>query len=282
MHPARKPIVLITGVSTGIGLALCRMFLTHDWKVYGSVRKQSDCPFDSRDFPDFELLIFDVTDHEAIQKATFKIKTEHQTGIDLLINNAGIAVGGPLVHIPMEEFRYQFEVNVFGLLAVTQAFYPLLRSKGNKPAGRIIQISSVSGKIGFPFVGAYAASKFAVEGLSETLRRELIKDEIKVIVVGPGAVKTPIWEKSVSPVASKYSQTEYAAAIEKVNNFFVNTAVQTGLEASDVATRIFKIANKKTPRSRYTMISRYLTGYLLPLVLPASWIDRLMTRRLFN
>src|SRR4029077_457534 len=137
-----------------------------------------------------------------------------------LVNNAGIAVAGPLLYLKVDDFRHQLAVHLTGQLIVTQAFAPLLgadRERKGAP-GRIVMISSVGGKNGLPFVGPYAASKFGLEGLSESLRRELIVFGIDVVVVAPGAVATPIWDKSDVDV-TPYSNTPYAPALEKMRAF---------------------------------------------------------------
>lgn len=278
----QQKVAFITGVSTGIGHGLCKYFLSQNWKVFGSVRKIEDAQILKDQFADFHAIVMDVTDNTSIENAVKEIGEASPAGINVLINNAGIAVGGPLVYVPIAEFKYQFEVNVFGMLQVIQHCRPLLLQNENKAAGRIIQISSVSGKIGFPFLGPYVSSKFAVEGLSETLRRELFVDQIKVIVVGPGAVKTPIWEKSVQPVEEKYQETEYSEAIQKLNQQFVKASIKTGLTVEYLSQKIYGIAVHPTPKVRYTFMAKKLTNYILPKILPAKWIDRILRRQLFK
>ena len=186
--------VLVTGVSTGIGYAAAQAFVLKGYHVYGSVRRQVDAEKTQRALgPQFSPLLFDVTDHLAIAEAAKKVEAEiGKEGLACLINNAGISTSGPLMLQPLDDIRRQFEVNVIGLFAVIQAFLPLLGAQRNAshPPGRIINISSVSGKIAAPFVGAYVGSKHAVEGMSHSLRRELQLYGIDVILVGPGPVKT--------------------------------------------------------------------------------------------
>jgi NAD(P)-dependent dehydrogenase (short-subunit alcohol dehydrogenase family) len=278
----RQKVAVITGVSSGIGQGLSKQFLSQNWKVYGTVRDPKDAEKLSANYIDFRWVQMDVTDQLSIQTAIDGITKDCEDGIDLLINNAGIAVGGPLMHVPMEEMRYQFEVNVFGLLAVTKACYPLLKENEAKPAGRIIQMSSVSGKVGFPFLGPYVASKFALEGLSESLRRELLIDKIKVITVGPGAVKTPIWEKSVNPVAEKYRDTRFAAAIKRLNENFVSQSIKSALTVGNLSKKIYDLAVDSNPGTRYTFMSRKLTNYLLPKLLPSKMMDRIIGNKLYK
>ena len=191
--------VVITGASTGIGWASAKLLLDRGFRVFGSVRKQADADRLKSEFgANFTPLMFDVTDEAAVLAAAREVraalKGETLAG---LVNNAGIAVAGPVLELAADEFRRQMDVNVIGPVIATQAFGPLLGSdpslKG--PKGRIVMISSVAGKNGNPLTSAYSASKHAIEGLSESLRRELMLFGIDVIVVAPGAVKTPIWEQ---------------------------------------------------------------------------------------
>ncbi len=182
--------VVITGVSTGIGYACVKALLSRDFRVFGSVRNQMDAERLQRDFGDrFVPLLFDVTDKETVQAAALKVNECFGAGtLDGLVNNAGIEVAGPLAYLPTDQFRRQLEVNLVGPFIVTKAFLPLLGEdparKGNP--GRILNISSASGRIAAPFTGAYSASKFGLEGFSESLRRELVLFGIDVIIIGPG------------------------------------------------------------------------------------------------
>src|SRR5919202_51773 len=169
MKPISKTI-LITGVSTGIGYGAARQFIQRSYTVFGSVRAQADADRLQAELGDqFVPLLFDVTDTEAVASAV-QLVTERLTdsGLGGLINNAGIAIGGPLQYQPIDVIRQHFEVNVLGLIQVTQAFLPLLGARDNHPVrpGRIQNISSVNGQIAIPFMGAYVGSKHAVEGMS--------------------------------------------------------------------------------------------------------------------
>ena len=153
----------------------------------------------SKEFGDaYKPLIFDVTDPAAIAKAVVEVRTALGNGrLSGLVNNAGVAVTGPLLELPLAEFRRQIEVNLVSVLAVTQAFFPLLRKAaddGGRPA-RIVNISSVAGRFAAPFLGPYAASKHGVEGLSDSLRRECMLYGVDVVVIDPASVATPIWDK---------------------------------------------------------------------------------------
>jgi NAD(P)-dependent dehydrogenase (short-subunit alcohol dehydrogenase family) len=181
--------------------------------VFGSVRKREDASRLQGEFGDmFVPLLFDVTDEPAVRAEAAKVSPLLGAGtLDGLVNNAGIEVAGPLAHLTTDEFRYQLEVNLLGPFVVTKAFLPLL---GTDPArkgapGRIINISSTGGRIAGPFMGAYAASKFGLEGYSDSLRRELFLFGIDVIVIRPGAIVTPIWEKSDTGLTERFAETPF-------------------------------------------------------------------------
>ena len=211
--------VVITGASTGIGWATARLLLDRGFRVFGSVRKQADADRLRSEFGvNFIPLLFDVTDEAAVLAAAREVRTalggETLAG---LVNNAGIAVAGPLLGLSADEFRRQLDVNVMGPVIATQAFAPLLGADPalTGPRGRIVMISSVAGKNGNPLTPAYAASKHAIEGLSESLRREMMLFGIDVIIVAPGAVKTPIWGKADEVDVSRYQNSPYRPALEK-------------------------------------------------------------------
>jgi NAD(P)-dependent dehydrogenase (short-subunit alcohol dehydrogenase family) len=192
--------VVVTGASTGIGWGCVKILIGAGYRVFGSVRKQADADRLQAEFgPNFTPLIFDVTDQAAVQRGAAVV--EKALGGETLlglVNNAGIAVAGPLLYIGIDELRQQLEVNLIAQLTVTQAFAPLLgadTSRKGEP-GRIVMMSSIGGKNAFPFMGPYSASKFGLEGLSESLRRELMVFGIDVIMIRPGAVRTPIWDKA--------------------------------------------------------------------------------------
>ena len=210
--------VVVTGASTGIGWGCVKILIAGGLRVFGSVRKAADAERLRKEFgANFTPLIFDVTDAAAVAAGAQHVDTA-LAGETLfgLVNNAGIAVPGPLLLVPIEDFKHQIEVNLIGQLIVTQAFAPLLgtdRGRTGAP-GRIVMISSVGGKNAMPFLGPYSASKFALEGLSESLRRELMLFGVDVIVVAPGAIATPIWEKADTVDIAPLADTPYAPALE--------------------------------------------------------------------
>ena len=218
--------VVVTGASTGIGWGCVKVFVAGGFRVFGSVRRQADADRLSREFgANFTPLIFDVTDEAAVVAGAKKVEAalEGETLFGL-VNNAGVSVAGPLLYLKIGDFRGQIEVNLVGQLIVTQAFAPLLgagRSLKGSP-GRIVMISSISGKNAYPFGGAYAASKFGLEGMSESLRRELMIFGVDVIIVAPADVATPIWDKVAAIDPAPYDRTAYAPALARARTMLVS------------------------------------------------------------
>ncbi len=274
--------VVITGVSTGIGHAAAATLIKQGIHVFGSVRKKADADRVKTELGAFFTpLIFDVTDEAAIRRAAEDVRRE-LNGQKLfgLVNNAGIAVAGPLLHMPPDELRQQMEVNLMGPMMVSQAFGPLLGAdtslKG--PPGRIVMISSVAGENGQPFMGPYVASKHALEGLSESMRRELLAFGIDVIVIGPGAVKTPIWDKANDLDISRYSNTAYAKALGNLKAYMLK-AGSLGVAASKVGALVHHVLTTPKPRTRYRIVPSALESFMLR-VLPKRMVDRLIAKRL--
>jgi NAD(P)-dependent dehydrogenase (short-subunit alcohol dehydrogenase family) len=215
--------VVITGVSTGIGWGISKILLANGFKVFGSVRRQTDADRLQREFGEaFTPLIMDVTDRaaviQAVAQAAAWLGSSTLTG---LVNNAGVAIPGPLLHLPLEDYRGQLEVNLIAPLSVTQAFAPLLGvdAKRQGSPGRIINITSTAGKIGIPLAGAYVASKHGMEGMSESLRREMLIYGIDVIVVAPGNVA--IWDKAEIVDLSPYESTDYGPIMEAFRRYMI-------------------------------------------------------------
>ena len=221
--------ILITGVSTGIGYDLAKVFLSSGYKVYGSVRKQEDADrLASQLKENFQAVIFDVTDFSEVDKAAKRLEAEiGEEGLAGLVNNAGIAVAGPFIDLSIEDFKHQFDVNVFGMIKVTQSFLPLLGARPDHSSlpGKIVQISSVSGRMGMPFVSAYVGSKYALEGISESMRKELLLYGIDVVLIEPGPIKTPIWRKSMDPLLEKFKGSDYSQIMKKSNEKFMGPAI---------------------------------------------------------
>tara|TARA_Y100001970_G_scaffold267137_1_gene356683 strand:+ start:2712 stop:3569 length:858 start_codon:yes stop_codon:yes gene_type:complete len=273
--------VLVTGVSTGIGYSAVKNLINSGYYVFGSVRNQEDADRLSSDFKDkFIPLIFDVTDEAAIEKAVEDVKTK-LAGEELaaLVNNSGIALGGPLQYLPTDIFRKQFEVNLFGVVSVTRSFLPLLGAyKGSKKKGKIVMISSVSGKRSFPFVSPYTASKHALEALSDSLRREMMLYGIDVVIIEPGPIKTPIWDKAPSVEENPFLGTDYEPALRKFYGQMVTKGKVEGLHVDKVGELITKVIQIKNPKTRYVITGRKWLDYILPGILPDRWIDKLFAK----
>jgi NAD(P)-dependent dehydrogenase (short-subunit alcohol dehydrogenase family) len=274
--------VVITGVSTGIGWASAKLLLDRGFRVFGSMRKQVDADRLKGEFgPNFTPLMFDVTDEAAVFAAAREVRTalngQTLTG---LVNNAGIAVAGPVLELAADEFRRQMNVNVIGPIITTQAFGPLLGSdlslKG--PKGRIVMISSVAGKNGNPLTAAYSASKHAIEGLSESLRREMMLFGIDVIIVAPGAVKTPIWSKAEEVDISAYKNSPFFPALERIRQFMLRLG-ETGLPPEKIAEAIAEALTSAHPKVRYQLTPDPMRHLMLAL-LPKRMTDKIIAKRL--
>lgn len=267
--------VVVTGVSTGIGHAAARVLLDKGFKVFGSVRGETDAARLKHELgAHFMPLVFDITDSAAVAAAAETVRAA-LAGKTLygLVNNAGIAVPGPLLHVRIEDFRRQIDVNLTGQLIVVQAFAPLL--DGEVP-GRIVMMSSVSGKSASPFVGPYAASKFGLEGLSESLRRELMVYGIDVIVIAPGAIATPIWDKADAADTSAFADTPYAEALDRTKARMLQLG-RNGLLPERIGIAVWKALTAAHPRTRYTITPTPLSYYGLRL-LPKRWADRVYAK----
>ncbi len=275
--------VVVTGVSTGIGWGITRSLTTKGLHVFGSVRKQADAERLRRDFPtDFTPLLFDVTDEAAV-RAGADVVRKALSGKTLvgLVNNAGIATPGPVLHQPLKDYRQQIEVNLIGAFTASQAFAQLLgadRSLSGAP-GRIVNITSLGGKIGSPFLAGYCSAKHGLEGLSESLRRELMFYGIDVVIVGPGAVKTPIWDKAEAQDVSAYAATDYGPAMKKMSAFMARGATD-GLPVERVGDLVHRVLTISKPRVRYALAPDLLFDWIVPRVLPRRLVDRLFAQRL--
>jgi NAD(P)-dependent dehydrogenase (short-subunit alcohol dehydrogenase family) len=275
--------VVVTGVSTGIGWGVTKTLTEKGWHVFGSVRKQADAERLARDFGGrFTPLLFDVTDEAAV-RAGAEIVRGAVGGTTLLglVNNAGIALPGPVLHQPVREFRQQIEVNLIGAYVVSQAFAPLLgadRSLKGAP-GRIVNITSLGGKIGSPFLSGYCSAKHGLEGLSESLRRELMLYGIDVVIVGPGAVKTPIWEKAEALDTTAYARTDYGPAMVKLRDY-LGGARRDGLPVERVGALVHHVLATRRPRVRYALAPSLLFDWIVPRMLPRRMTDRMFADRL--
>lgn len=273
--------VVITGASTGIGRASALHLDALGFRVFAGVRKAADGEALRHDASDrLTPLSIDVTDAASIEAAAKEVAGAlGGEGLAGLVNNAGIVVSGPLEFVPMDEWRQQMEVNFFGLVAVTQAFLPLVR----KAKGRIVNVSSIGGKVSTPFLSPYAASKHAVEGLSDSLRRELRSLGIFVSLIEPGAVATPIWEKGNAAAKERRAQLSeeanalYGAAMGKLQEA-VGKVEKGAIPPEEVAKAIAHALTADRPKTRYLVGIEAKVQNALSSLLPDRMMDGFLAR----
>ena len=273
--------VVVTGASTGIGEATARVLIRRGMRVFGSVRKRDDGARLARELGDhFVPLVFDVTDEAAVTTAASAVGAAlNGETLAGLVNNAGIAVPGPLLHLPIADFRKQLEVNLTGQLIATQAFAPLLGADhGRRGApGRIVMMSSIGGRNASPFMGAYATSKFGLEGFSESLRRELMVHGIDVIIIAPGAIATPIWDKADALDPAAFAHTPYAPAMTIAKQWIANG--RKGLPPDTIGETVYTALTARRPKFRYTVTPAPLQFFMMRR-LPKRTVDRIIAKRL--
>ena len=280
---ARFKDVVITGVSTGIGMETTRLLISKGYRVFGSVRKQTDADRLQKEMGDrYVPLIMDVTDADAIQRASEKVGALLGSNrLAGLVNNAGMVVSGPLLHLRPSEFRRQLEANIVGPLMVTQAFAPLLGTDNTKtgPVGRIVNISSTVAKVVPPFLGAYAASKWGLEGMSEALRRELTLFGIDLVIIEPGAVNTAMYDKGEAEDLSEFKTTPYWAAIENFRKYVVAEG-RKGLPPERLASAAYVALTAAKPKTRYAVVPQRLKNWTLPRLLPDRMVDHAIAKQM--
>ncbi len=273
---------VVTGVSTGIGRAIAKSLTDAGWRVFGSVRKEKDAQDAAAALgPNFTPLIFDVTDEEGIARGAAQVKAALAGAtLGALVNNAGVAVGGPVAHLNMDDLKRQIDINVYGPIRATKAFLPLLGAdKAQKgPPGRIVNMSSVGGKMASPFMSPYSMSKHALEAMSESLRRELTPYGVDVVIVGPGAVRTPIWAKADDLDFEQYRSTEYFADLERMKGTMQAFGDQ-GLEAEEVGALVLDILTTAKPKTRYAILKNKFFLWTLPNLLPKRMVDAFVAKR---
>jgi len=249
---AEPSSVLITGASTGIGRACSLWMDSLGWRVFAGVRQPADATTLSAEGSGrIQPIFIDVTDQSTITAAAAEIEaTVGKGGLQGLVNNAGIAVGGLLEFLPLEQLRRQLEVNVVGQVAVTQALIPLLR----RGSGRIVNMSSISGFSASPVSGPYAASKHALEALSDALRLELRPWKIHVALIQPGKIQTPIWQKSLADVQTMLA--DYPSQAQELYGPLIEMGITRvsktkGIPAEKVAEAVAHALTSNKPKIRY-------------------------------
>jgi NAD(P)-dependent dehydrogenase (short-subunit alcohol dehydrogenase family) len=270
------PDVVITGASSGIGFAACQVLVQRGFRVFGSVRTQADADRLSGQLgARYVPLIFDVTDPDSVNRVAAAVaKTLGEQRLFGLINNAGIAVLGPLANLPLERFRLQIEVNLLGVHTVTRAFLPLLGAESSRlgKPGRVVNVSSISGRLAMPFAGAYAASKFGLEGYSDSLRRELMLFGIKVVLIEPRAVVTPIWDKAEGALVQQFPDTPYDRSLRVFARQLMREA-KTGFPSQKAGELIWRVLTTPQPRARYPIVAHRLVEWSIPRRLPTEFLD---------
>ncbi len=268
--------VVVTGASSGIGAATAHALLAEGYRVFGTVRR-------ARDGADLEAagaipVTLDVTYLAGIGRAREAVERA-LGGLPLvaLVNNAGIPGFGALEHLDLEVLRRVLDVNVTGTLAVTQAFLPLLRAA----RGRVVNISSVSARMALPFAGPYAASKWALEALSDSLRRELLPTGVEVVVIQPGSVRTPIWDKIADADLSAYAGTMYEAALARLRRAAL-TSGERGLPPEAVAHAVLRAITARRPPTRILVVGRGKWTQRIIRLVPDRWLDWLVKRQIWK
>ncbi|HEX5525640.1 MAG TPA: SDR family oxidoreductase [Solirubrobacterales bacterium] len=273
--------VLVTGASTGIGRATALRLDGAGWRVFAGFRDSADG--ESLGAEGSERIVplrLDVTEPDQIAAAAARVEEEAEGGLHGLVNNAGVAIPGPLETVPLEDLRHQLDVNLVGYVAMTQALLPQVR----QAEGRIVFISSIGGRVAFPFGGPYHASKFATEAIGDVFRQELRPWGLRVSIVEPGSIDTPIWERGQrkgEEIEAKSPRTSvlYGAALEKFRKAIEDTA-ERGIPPEKVAKAIAHALESSRPRTRYLVgLDAKVQARLKPLI-PTPVFDRIVARAL--
>jgi NAD(P)-dependent dehydrogenase (short-subunit alcohol dehydrogenase family) len=270
--------VVVTGASSGIGEATASHLASLGFRVFAGVRKDEDAERLRERVTPVKL---DVTDAGSISAVREQVEEAAPEGLSGLVNNAGVSVSGPVEFIPIDELRHQLEVNVVGQVAVTQAFLPAVR----RARGRIVNVSSVGGRVALPMMSPYNASKFALEAVSDSLRREVRGFGVHVAVVEPGAIRTRIWEKGTAAADDLMEKVPEEAEdlygeLVRAMRAQADQAVERALEPSEVARVIEHALTAKRPRTRYVVGRDAKVRARLADVLPDRAFDALIHRTL--
>lgn len=265
--------VLVTGANSGIGLACAEHLAANGFHVYAGARdtRTLDKLVKNSNITAVKL---DVTNSADVAEVK-KIIEEKGAGLFGLVNNAGITKAGALMDVSVEDMRAQFEVNLFGVHQVTQALFPfILQSKG-----RIVMMSSDSGFFATPFVGPYCSSKFAMEGYSDSLRREIIPYGVKVILIEPGRVISAIWDKGEKTITdAKYKNSMFWNEAKALGEYSIRKGKTEGLPAVAVAQVVHQALTLENPKLRY-IVAKNSFEYLLMKIFPAWYVDRLVLKK---
>lgn len=277
-----KKSILITGVSSGIGHGTLSYFVKKGFHVYGSVRNSKDANKLKKIFREnFTPLIFDVTKEAQVKKAASIVKKDlKNSNLLALVNNAGVAISGPILLQKVKDFEKQININLNGAFRVLKFFAPLCGAEqnNNSKKGVIFNISSISGKIGMPGVGAYTASKFGLEGLSHSLRRELIRYGVDVVIIGPGPIKSEIFDKIDKKFLETLKKSDYAKVAKNIPKRMKN-AKKIAFPPEEVGKLIFNALHDPNRKTRYTITPNKLMYWTLPMLITDRMLDKMVTKR---
>jgi NAD(P)-dependent dehydrogenase (short-subunit alcohol dehydrogenase family) len=270
-----KGAVVVTGATGGIGSATSRALKDLGFRVFGShLPSESRAPLDELGIDAFAL---DITDVASVDRARDEVlRSLGHTPLAGLVNNAGIADGGPVEMTDLDALRRMLDVNVFGMFAVTKAFLPSIRAA----KGRIINVSSQSGHLAVPFLSAYCACKFAVEAFSDSLRREMLPFGVEVVVIQPAVTRTPIWDRAADIDLERFRGTPYEKAAETIKKRMLKSQ-RKGLDPALVGAAIARALTEPRPPTRIPVLKKgKLAKYYLSAWLPDRIIDRLVAKEL--
>ena len=270
MTTSNSQTVLVTGASAGIGKATVKTLLEAGYTVYAAARRVENM----RDLEDqgAVALKMDVTSEEDLVAGVERIN-EEQGGVDILVNNAGFGLYGPMEDIPLDDARYQFEVNLFGLARLTQLVLPHMREQG---AGKIINISSIAGKMHAPLGSWYIATKHALEGWSDCLRFELKSFGVDVIVIEPGLIRTEFGHVAFEPMLERSANSPYSGIVNRMTEGM--DSYEGGSPPSVIADAILKAVRAKRPKTRYAAGQYAKAALLLRKLVGDRMFDRVIER----
>jgi len=270
--------ILVTGVSTGIGYDIVKYFLDLDYFVFGSVRTQKDKKRVEDEFGlNFKALIFDVLNEKDIKSSYYEVEKIIGNGsLTALVNNAGYAQGGPLALLSSQEFEKQIQVNLFGVRNVINTFLPLLGASKNfqAKAGKIINISSISGVFNTPMNGAYCVAKHALESMAEVYRRELMMYKIQVVSIQPGPIESDLWKKNIGSLHAYY-ESDYGIMAKNTDKIMIN-AEKDALKARVISKLVHKIIQTKSPKLSYIVNKNKISTIIMVKYIPTIIVDKLL------
>lgn len=267
MRKNNNKVVLVTGASSGIGEAIALLLANNNYTVYGTSRNAT-----SPDAYPFNMLVMDVRDDNSVKNAIESLISK-ENKLDVLINNAGIGVAGYIEDCSIQIAKEQFETNFFGVFRVCKAVLPIMREMN---CGLIININSLGGLFGLPLQGLYSASKFALEGFTQSLRMELMGTSIKIVSVNPGDISTPFTQNRIKVNLNKLKESSSSSFKKGIG--VIESDEKNGLEPKKVAKLIYKIIQTKRPKTRY-LVGRFPQVVIpfIKTILPVSLFEKMIS-----